>query len=939
MNRLGIAANQIMPFGQLLAHGAQNIGAGCGQPGERHGSQAQDRVFQPEHPEHGYGIVRLVEESVLSDERICQVAFEWVPGLMAVDEAALTVVPKLEGGREIQADEWGSVEELQRRLGAALVMAENSQTATFIRSFTMPLPHQAFLLEKILTHGRFGHVIADDVGMGKTIEAGLIIATLRQRNPKTRVLVLCPAGLVLQWQDEMAEHFGLDFSIAGRDFTADRAANWDSHSLVLASLDTLKQERLRETLKSAPVFDLVVCDEAHRLTARREFLSNELYRTQNYRFVEWLVTEHVMDWEMNGDGSPRSPRLLLMTATPHQGDDLRFAYLLQLARPDKIEAETAVQAGGVLSEAKTLEECLTRTAKKRAVDWSGNSIFLGHDTLTLNVTLTLEEKAVLQRLARYVQIEMVFETTKGEALVRALAMHTFQKIAASSWAALEASMVARFAKAGGGGSTEIAASESGASMAEEFEFAGGGNELAALEGVISAIKSIRTDSKWEAFKKLIEPGRGFREPGDRILIFTQYRVTQSWLAERLSDAGERVMLIHGGLSLDERKVQRVAFEQDGTVLISTEAGSEGANLHRQCHLMVNYDLPWNPMRLLQRIGRLDRYGQKHKVKVANLKAPESWDAMIAEKIETKLASVQTSMGLVADEDYKTMILGAAYDSINIAEVMQACAWGQDQCGINAAVDEAVQSVLKRRSSLESIFRESLGMPEGYGQGAQALSAEAFRVAFTWAAAAHDTVLRESRTSENKFLKGVYHFTLPEAFRGGLRPSRECHLVFDRDLHAEVRNVSLGRARGQEIKPSLAGFGDAVTDWFFRSALQASASSTCYALKRPADLSVNECWWLVWAARWKVNSLWSGPDAVVACAVNGEGDFIRMVEPPQIMQFLTEAKSVEGIPRVEILPKFDEGMNACRETLRRKIEGAQKKPQLSLQVFGVIAFLP
>jgi hypothetical protein len=121
--------------------------------------QPHDRVFQPEHPEHGYGIVRLVEESVLSDERICQVAFEWVPGLTAVPEASLQVVPKLESGRKIESDEWGGAEELQRRLGAALVMAENSQSSAFIRSFTMPLPHQAFVLEKILTHrlcGRCG---------------------------------------------------------------------------------------------------------------------------------------------------------------------------------------------------------------------------------------------------------------------------------------------------------------------------------------------------------------------------------------------------------------------------------------------------------------------------------------------------------------------------------------------------------------------------------------------------------------------------------------------------------------------------------------------------------------------------------------------------------------------------------------------------------------
>jgi hypothetical protein len=463
--------------------------------------QQSQRVYYPNHPEYGYGIVRLIEESVLSDERICQVAFEWVPGLTAVPELALAAVPNFDCGSVIQADEWGGIEELRRRLGAALVMAENSQSAAFIRSFTMPLPHQAFLLEKILSYRRFGHVIADDVGMGKTIEAGLIIATLRQRNPQSRVLVLCPAGVVLQWQDEMEDHFGLIFSIAGRDFSADRGPNWDSHSLVLASLDTLKQERLRETLKGAPPFDLIVCDEAHRLTARREFLSNDLYRTQTYRFVEWLVQERVVNWELSGDGSPRSPRLLLMSATPHQGDELRFAYLLQLARPDKIDAETAVQSSGVFIDAAVLEECLTRTAKKRALDWAGKPIFRGHETVTLNVALTDEENAVLQRLSRYVQTEMTFKESKGQALVRALAMHTFQKIAASSWAALHAALASRLLKAGGGKVTHSGTDNDNLrGMGEEFDFFGGTVESDALADVLSMVSAIETNSKWLEFE-------------------------------------------------------------------------------------------------------------------------------------------------------------------------------------------------------------------------------------------------------------------------------------------------------------------------------------------------------------------------------------------------------------------------------------------------------
>lgn len=887
-----------------------------------------DRVFQPEHPEHGYGTVRLVEESVLSDERVCQVAFDWVPGLTGVSEVALKRVPSLSGGREVLPEEWGSVEDLQRRLGAVLVMGENSETASFIRSFTMPLPHQAFLLEKIVMQRRYGHVIADDVGMGKTIEAGLIIATLRQRDPRVRVLVLSPAGVVLQWQDEMDEHFGLSFSIAGRDFKADRASNWNSHSLVLASLDTLKQERLRGVLKGAPPFDLIVCDEAHRLTARREFLSNELYRTQNYRFVEWLSHEHVVNWELNGDETPRSPRLLLLTATPHQGDDLRFAYLLQLARPDLMDAETATQAGGALTDSAVLEECLTRTAKKRAVDWSGQTIFLGHDTKTLNVALTEHEKAVLDRLARYVQMEMRFKESKSEALIRALAMHTFQKIAASSWAALESAMQARLAKAGGGCTDAVGDDEDAASLGEEFEFVGNDAERQALEDILRMVRSLARNTKWEVFRQLLSTGGEFRADGERILIFTQFRRTQEWLAEELRQQGERVMMIHGSMALDERREQRRAFEDNGTVLICTEAGSEGSNLHRQCHLLINYDLPWNPMRLLQRTGRLDRYGQKHKVRVVNLRAPLSWDSEISLKIEAKLKSVQASMGQVADEDYATMILGGIHETINVPEVMKQCDWGRNTVALDEAVNEAVQSVLARRGTLERIFQESLGMPENYGQGRPTLSGDDFRRVFTWAAAGHGVVLRESRTSENKLLKGVYHFTLPEVFRGGLRPSRECHIVFDRERFAEVRNENMGRVRGQEIKPTLCGFGDTVTDWFFRSAIAASENGTTYSITRPEGVANEEAWWLVYVARWKTRIGWAGPDAVMVYGLSQSGEVKRSITPDEVIRAIQTA--VDCFPTdLTITPDLRPALSLCRDELRRRLEGTATSEHLAL----------
>lgn len=900
--------------------------------------EPNDRVYQPDRPERGYGVVRLVEEDVLSEERICQVQYEWVPGLTAVAEASLRLLPKMESGSLISAADWSPVEELQRRLGAALVMAENSQTGAFIRSFTMPLPHQAFLLEKVLSGRRLGHVIADDVGMGKTIEAGLMIATLRQRDPQCRVLVLCPAGLVLQWQDEMEEHFGLLFSIAGINFSADHKANWDSHPLVLASLDTLKQERLRDVLHSAPPFDLIVCDEAHRLTARREFLSQELYRTKNYRFVEWLVKERVVHWESNGDGSPRSPRLVLMSATPHQGDDLRFAYLLELARPDLIDAEQAVGETGSLIDVSLLEEVVTRTAKKRAVDWTGKPIFVGHETQTVDVPLTVPEQSALQRLARYVQNEMIFESSKGEALVRALAMHTFQKIAASSFAALKAALFSRVEKAGGRVPQQrktLADGEEATLMADEFDFIGGSPEREALEEVLDFVSKVLSDSKWKQFCELINEEAGFREQGDRLLIFTQYRVTQTWLAEQLSARGETVYQIHGGMDIQERKRQREGFERDGTVMISTEAGSEGANLHRGCHLMVNYDLPWNPMRLLQRIGRLDRYGQKHQVRVRNLRAPESWDSMISVKIENKVAAVQASMGRLADEDYRAMILGSIHEEIDVAKVIQAASLTGTSKAVEAAVEDAVQAVLKRKSAFESLFKESLGMPEQYGQGTTSLGADAFRQVFAWAAGKHGVILRRSKTADNRLLKGVHQFTLPEAFRAGLRPSKDCHVVFDRELFASVRGTELGRARGQVIRPTLAGFGDTVTDWFFRSALQADAHGTFFQLQSPLDHPLTESWWVVYAARWKGTGNWTGPDAVLVLGLDSSGAVIRELEPEDVMRMLQNVSLSHQSSTEVRLPDLTPSLATSKKWLRERVDAKAHSKSLHLWPMAAI----
>lgn len=872
-----------------------------------HPIQINDRVYSPDHPEYGFGVVKLIDQNILDNHSTYQVAFDWIAGLTAISDLQLEKAFPVSSKASIPENEWGSLETLQRRLGGALAMSENSRTGNFIRSFITPLPHQAYLLEKIHTKNRLGHLIADDVGMGKTIEAGLIIAAMRQQDPRSRILILSPAGVVLQWQDEMEEHFGLNFSIVGRDFNPKSRPNWENHNLILASIDTLKGEHHQEVLKQAPPFDLIICDEAHRLTARREFLSNELYRTRNYRFVEWLVAEQIVQWVKKADGTPRSPQLLLLTATPHQGDDLRFAYLLQLVRPDQIEADQ----GADLSDPEILDECITRTAKKRAVDWKGKPIFKGHQTRTIDIEMREDEEMVLKRLSQYVMEEMTFEC-EDNPLIRSLAMHTFQKIAASSWAALRAALSNRLHGQNAEGDTYDCA----ASVGEEFGGKTNEHEKASIVAVLDQINALGHNSKWQEFSDLITPGNGFRNAGDRLLIFTQYRETQKWLAEKLGERGEKVALIHGALSLEERKTQRSFFESEASVLISTEAGSEGANLHRKCHLEINFDLPWNPMRLLQRIGRLDRYGQKEMVKVANLRVPGSWDSQISNRITLKLESIQESMGQVADEDYSAMIVGEIHDAIQVHELMQKSNWGRDPKVIEETVDGAVQKILSRKSTFDRLFQDALGMPEDFGKSAPELDADDFRQAFAWLATGQGVRLKETRTSDRRFLRGVFHFKLPPGFRTGLRPSREVYLVFDREAFSDVRGEVLGYAKGQEIRPSLAGFGDTVTDWFFRTGLHSGPNRTIFALKGPPDQNPLESWWISYAARWKQPAPWTGPDSVFTFALDSNGKILRKVPSNEAFKQLRQCQ--ESTNFSSTLPLLEDGEEGAKEALRTSL---------------------
>ena len=224
------------------------------------------RVLHRTHPEYGFGLVRYVEEDAFGETRL-QVAFDHLDQLVIVAPSEVEVVQ--DALTDAAAGTWGYLEVFKRKLAAGLIIGENNLTGGFTKAAVQPLPHQAFLLDKVLAADRFGHVLADDVGLGKTIEAGLLITCLMRREPPQRIMVICPAGLALQWKDEMDEHFSLSFTILGSDFQGKLESNWRTQPLVIAPIDRLKRDEYRELLARVGTFDLVVCDEAHRLTAQR----------------------------------------------------------------------------------------------------------------------------------------------------------------------------------------------------------------------------------------------------------------------------------------------------------------------------------------------------------------------------------------------------------------------------------------------------------------------------------------------------------------------------------------------------------------------------------------------------------------------------------------------------------------------------------------------
>ncbi|MFZ4413822.1 MAG: DEAD/DEAH box helicase [Bacteroidales bacterium] len=542
-------------------------------------------------------------------------------------------------------------------------------------SSLIPLPHQILVLEKVMQSAQNRFMLADEVGMGKTIEAGLILKELKIRGDIKRILVIVPKSSMMQWQSELKEHFNEIFHLydsemitsMARTFSninADEDYNfWTQHNQIIVSTDALKplekrqgwsQERVNEYNKYRmgavleADFDLVIIDEAHKMGGATSTVSR------------YILAQDLCNTVAN---------VLLLTATPHRGKADHFRRILQLLDPDAF-------AGEGLPEIKELEPYVIRTEKRFAVDYDGNKLFNERKTNRFDVFLDInkhqKQMALYDAVTEYVR--KGFNTARhSKNNATGLIMILFQRLVSSSTAAILSAMQGRLERlrTGEDVSIENYSNEIDNSLEEydeNFDFEGiyqtdttglVDEEKILADLIEQAEYCIRTetDAKAEALlKKYTELQQLQNNKELKILIFTEFRNTQRMLYNFFQKKGYKSTIIHGGQNIDERKRALSEFKNDVQILVATDAAGESLNM-QFCHIIVNYDLPWNPMIIEQRIGRVDRIGQKEKVQAYNMLMNNSVDLRVYEIITEKLNNILDQLGIDKTSD----VLDSAFD--------------------------------------------------------------------------------------------------------------------------------------------------------------------------------------------------------------------------------------------------------------------------------------
>ena len=605
-----------------------------------------------------------------------------------------------------EAPEADSTERFRLKALAYALESWNQVTGALDRLDVDPLPHQIDLVHRMMTSEQSNWLIADDVGLGKTIEVGLLLAAMKRRRQARRVLVVCPAGVVRQWQDEMRYKFNEDYRIYGLDFNINQPSHWSSFDKVIVSIDRAKSDTHWPIFTESGDWDVIVFDEAHHLSK----IEHQAV-TQRYQLAERLHRQ--------------TDTLLFLTGTPHQGSTQQFINVLLLLRPD-----LGHRFATVFSDPSVVAEVVLRNRKSLVTDANGKFIFRGQDTNLIDVPLSSEAREFDERLQRYLRLgydAAAAGGTTGRAI--GFVMTTYRKLASSSIAAIERALERRRDRLQGlvqtNGTLEsdfeeiLETTYEGSDGQDDLvstadrvtgSFTGVkpffGDEERQISELLDATESVRkNDLKLKYFlERIVAP---LQKEGKRLLIFTEYRGTQDYLVEALQQCYPKsgVVQINGSMSLNEKRNSIASFNQNAQYMVSTEAGGEGINLHENCHILVNYDLPWNPARLVQRAGRLYRYGQLDRVIVFNMVASDGFDNKTLTMMLNRVFSIAKDMSEVSTEfqdGLESEIIGELLERVDIASIL-ANNRTMDLQRSEQEVDEAIERAREAKSQQERLF--------------------------------------------------------------------------------------------------------------------------------------------------------------------------------------------------------------------------------------------
>ncbi len=618
---------------------------------------------------------KVIEEQMLWGQPVCRV---WLPNqdaVVRVPRSALRPLsadlrPGIEAGRIAYVAAAAKVAEV---LEGSTSATEGHILLAPMESNVIPLPHQIHALSRAISGDRVRYLLADEVGLGKTIEAGLVMRELKLRGLVRRILVVSPKGIATQWVAEMQTHFNEQFQLVlGDDIDtlqrlapgADhRNSAWSMFDQVIVSLDSVKPmdkrhgwtaERVADYNRSrfedliTAGWDLVVVDEAHRLGGS---------------------TDQVARYKLGKGLAEAAPYVLLLSATPHQGKTDAFHRLMSLLDNDAFPDMDSVSH-------ERVAPYVIRTEKRKAIDADGTPLFKPRRTQM--APAAWESRHQLQQLLYEAVTDYVREgynqALRDKKRHIGFLMILMQRLVVSSTRAIRTTLERRLDALKEGeqqASQRLAELENGSAGSENFDdiYDMDGQELldellqshiAALQNEGSQVEALLdaavrceqagSDAKAEAligwiYKLQAEEN----EPDLKVLIFTEFVPTQQMLKEFLEARGISVVTLNGSMNMEERGAAQGAFRKSHRVLVSTDAGGEGLNL-QFAHVIINYDIPWNPMRLEQRIGRVDRIGQLKTVRAINFVLESSVEFRVLKILEQKLSVIFDEFGIDKTSD-------------------------------------------------------------------------------------------------------------------------------------------------------------------------------------------------------------------------------------------------------------------------------------------------